>query len=146
MNIDLFVQELSKQREKYRSLLELTRQQQAIIESGNPDALIQLAERKRAVLDEIEVVDKGISDWKRQWKTIRQGLVPADIARVDTVVDEITTALQELIKIEDASRKTGVEKRGQAVEQMKEVKRKGQISEAYRPKSEDGPSFIDTDQ
>lgn len=143
MNAELFAQELGKQRDKYRALLDITRQQQGVIDSGNVDALLQLAERKRGVLDEIEAIDRGIIQWKREWRVIKKTLSTDEVTRVERVVDEITTLLQELIRLEDASRQASQKKQSETQQKMKDVKRKQQAFDAYKPQSEQGGSYLD---
>lgn len=143
MNAELFANELARQRDKYRTLLDITRQQQAVIDSGNVDALLQLAERKRGVLDEIEAIDKGILPWKREWRVLKKTLSTDEVARVERVVEEITTLLQELIRLEDATRQAGQKRQTETQDEMKDLKRKRQAFDAYKPQSEQEGSYLD---
>ena len=78
----------------YVTLFALTRRQAEIIESeSDVDELIRLVGRKAAVMNDLDAVDRELDSFKREWRTLGEGLTPAQRAPVE----ERLSALLELI-------------------------------------------------
>ncbi|HXG61899.1 MAG TPA: flagellar export chaperone FlgN [Planctomycetota bacterium] len=99
--IETIVEGFRRQRENYRRMAELVAEERRLVESADPDALLDLVRRQRAVLEEIRALDRTLHPVRARWPELRARLDPAAAARVEEEAARARRALEDLLRRED---------------------------------------------
>jgi hypothetical protein len=92
-----FLDGLRRREEAYRRMARAAEETAA----GDIDALLALAARKGALLEEIEVIEKDLAPDRARWPELRAGLDPGTLREVEETVDRTRRLLEELVRRED---------------------------------------------
>jgi hypothetical protein len=98
--IEALVEGFRRQRENYRRMAELVAEQRRLVRAGDPDGLLDLVRRKRAVLEEIRELDRALQPVRVRWAELRPRLDPAAAGRVEEEAARARRALEDLLRME----------------------------------------------
>ncbi len=97
---------LDREYELYRALRDLSRRQTAILAAdAGVETLLDILGRKQSVLAEIGSLDGELAPFKREWRLRRGQFDPVERAAVDERLRALHALLEELIAMEEASRR-----------------------------------------
>jgi hypothetical protein len=99
--IETIVEGFRRQRENYRRMAELVAEERRLVEAADPDALLDLVRRQRAVLEEIRTLDRKLHPVRARWPELRARLDPAAAARVEEEAARARRALEDLLRLQD---------------------------------------------
>lgn len=92
---------LRRQQGKYRELVAAAEEQKRLVASSDVDALIALVEIKRALVGEVEALDREIAGDRRRWPEMRAGLDPGRASEVEEAVERTRELLAQLLRLEE---------------------------------------------
>ncbi len=130
MTNDDYLAAFRTRRECCRALLELSREQMALIETDDYAALIDLLQMKQRLVDEL--VGPSDAPWK-SWKTDRNALSPSTQAMGDALLEETEQLLQTLLAEEHLGTETLTTRRDASERELALLHSSQQIDSAYRP-------------
>jgi hypothetical protein len=139
-NLDHLVQRLERQRDLYRQLDELSREQAGIIAEGwdpqadpSPsDRLLRLLSSRQKLIDELGELHRQLSPYRENWASIWSAMPQADRSRVGPLVTEVEQLLAGIIEQDDRDRKQLERGHQQVAGQMRRVNNAGRAIHAYR--------------
>ncbi len=99
-----FLDGLRRREDAYRRMLQASSEKAGALASGDVDALLSLASRQRALLEEIEGIEKGLAPDRERWPRLKASLDPETVREVEETVDRTRRALETLVQIEDGGR------------------------------------------
>jgi len=138
-----FLDGLRRQQQKYRELAVVAEEQKKVLGAGDIDTLMGVVERKRAIMDEIEGLERELAPVKGRWAELRADLDAPAIREVEEAVEETKRILQELVRLEDEARLALDAHRATTAEQLKDLMKKKKARGAYGGSSGSGPRFMD---
>ena len=141
--VDRFLEALRRQQAKYRELAALAQEQKKVLGGTDVDALMGMVERKRAIMGDIEALEKALAPTKGRWSELRASLDEPVIREVEAAVEETKTLLQALVRLEDEAREVLERQRAATANQLKELMTKKRARGAYGGPGGTGPRFID---
>ncbi len=140
-----FLDALRRQQEKYRQMVTAVEEQKKLLEASNVDGLMALVERKRALMAEIETLEKELSVAKGRWPEMRSGLDAAAVREVEEAVGRTRQVLETLVRLEDEGRALMQQRRASTGEELKGLMKKKKARGAYGgPSGGDARFFDDT--
>lgn len=140
-----FIQDLRFQRDKYSEMVAVTEEQQRLMgRTSDLDPLMQLIEKKRTLLDDIERVEQTMSPVKSRWATLRGEIEASLRTEVESVVDQIAHILEDLVRLEEQCHQTIQRERGQTLDELKQLWQRKQVRKKYGGgPSASGSQFLD---
>ena len=99
-----FLDGLRRREDAYRRMLQASGEKAGALASGDVDALLSLASRQRALLEEIEGIEKGLAPDRERWPQLKASLDPGTVREVEETVDRTRRALETLVRMEDGGR------------------------------------------
>lgn len=147
-DVEGFVTDCSAQRTVYAEMLDLAGRQDALIGSGDLDALLELVARKQALLQKVAALDARSAAFRTVWKEARAGLDPETVARVEAAAAEVEEVLRRLVEQEKTSSALAEQARIRRHPEMKQgatAKRALGAYAAPAPAPRD-PRFVDKTQ
>jgi hypothetical protein len=111
------------------------------------DRLLEVVERKRALLEEITAVETEIAPVRNRWEELKPSVDAALAKEIEDTVASTRDVLQALVKQEDEGR-AALERQRQrqrqtAADELKDLMRKKQARNAYGGGTGKGPRFVD---
>lgn len=91
---------LGRRREHCRDLLELSRNQNRVIDSSDYSQLMSILAQKQRILGRLDEIRRRYPDLLRQWTTLRDTGLPALRSRCDALITETESILAELLQTE----------------------------------------------
>jgi flagellar biosynthesis/type III secretory pathway chaperone len=134
---------LRRQREKYREMSAVAADQQKALEASDMDRLLEVVERKRALLEEITAVETEIAPVRNRWEELKPSVDAALAKEIEDTVASTRDVLQALVKQEDEGRAALERQRQTAADELKDLMRKKQARNAYGGGTGKGPRFVD---
>jgi hypothetical protein len=139
-NLDALVQRLERQRDLYRQLDALSREQAGIIAEGwNLDAdpspseqLLRLLSDRQKLIDELDGLHRQLAPYRDNWQSIWSTMAQADRHRIGPLVSEVEQLLARIIEQDDRDRKQLQQNQQQVTGQMRRVNNAGRAINAYR--------------
>lgn len=136
--------DLSRQRDLYRALFVLASRQKDVLVAGDTAALLTLVEQKRRLMLSCEECDRRVLPWRERWQECRGALPPDVRARMEVLVDEVGTALRELLALEDECTRLAQQSLTATGEEIRRVVEGRRVDAAYRPPpGTQDPRFLD---
>lgn len=126
-----FLEGLRRQQEKYRELAGVAEEQKRVLAGGDIDALMGVVDRKRAIMGEIETLEKELAPLKGRWAEVRGEIDAATLREVEAAVEETKRILQDLVRLEDEARSALEQQRLSTAEQLKDLMKKKKAQGAY---------------
>lgn len=115
----------------YTSLLDLSRKQHSVIESGDVDSLLALLGRKQKVLARVCDIEESLRPYKRRWSQIRSDLGDDDSQVLDMALSTVEELLAELIAIEKESEQLLVARRDDCERQLQQTVEAKTVDKTY---------------
>jgi flagellar biosynthesis/type III secretory pathway chaperone len=134
---------LRRQREKYLEIAQVSGEQNRLVAAGDVDAILALVERKRALLAEVEAVDRELAPVRGRWEELRATLDPATRAEIESAVEETKRILQDLVRAEDEGRAALEARRQTTADELKDLMKKKRARGAYGGPPGGDPRFLD---
>ncbi|MBI2919447.1 MAG: hypothetical protein HYY18_00015 [Planctomycetes bacterium] len=136
------VDHLRARREWYGHMAELAREQRRLLEE-NPDGLLELLERKKAILAQLEALAAGAPAVRAEWDEIRPELSAEEAAPVEAELAEVSAVLEEVVREEEAGRKIAEAARAGAAGDIRVATDARKAAAAYRKPASTPPRFVD---
>ncbi len=126
-----FLEGLLRQQGKYRELADVAEEQKKVLAGGDIDALMGVVDRKRAIMGEVEALEKELAPTKGRWTEVRGELDAPTLREVEAAVEETKRILQDLVRLEDEARAALEQQRFSTAEQLKDLMKKKKAQSAY---------------
>jgi hypothetical protein len=127
-----FLTAFEARRDQCRALLELSRQQQALIGSDDYTGLLVVLGQKQLILGRLDDMKARHAEVYAQWTLCRNALDTDARHDCEHVLAETEALLAELIREEDSSTQHIVRRRDVAHHELQAVSHAGQVNRAYR--------------
>jgi len=131
------------QRDKYAEVAAMSERQRALLESGDLEGLMSLIEAKRARLEEVESVKRGVADAMQRWPQLRSSCPPEVARRVEAVVEEIRAILEKILRVEEEDRGRFERGRDERAAEIRDLRQRQKLRDAYGQKEQGGAGFVD---
>lgn len=139
---------LDAQADICRQILEKSREQQKMVEERREDELLSLLADKQRLIDQHQALAVKAAPFRTQWEERARGQAsPAAHAKVEEAWNRLRETLDEIVKLEDASRAILEEQKSKVSVDIGKLQRGKAVNKAYggaatyRPPS--GPRFSD---
>lgn len=101
IDLEQFYRDMSEQKEAYKSLLELSRQQVEFAKSKDVDGFIKTADERRLVIDRIDALELRLKPRKQEY-VANKAAVPREFAdKMNAIVDEMMLIISQSISMEE---------------------------------------------
>jgi len=127
-----FLQILKTRREHFRSLLNLSTQQQELIDRDDYSQLLTILGKKQGLLDRLDEIHSRHPHFNSEWNNRKNSLESNLRKECDTVLVETETILSELLEAENESAIFLTLRRDETKQQLEALSRGTQTHEAYR--------------
>lgn len=115
-----------------RKILELSRQQQKLVEERRESDLLVLLSEKQRLIGGHEALAKEAKIHREQWEASARAAASAEAhAKVEAAWNALRDILDEIVKLEDASRATLETHRGKVSEDIAKLQRGKIANKAY---------------
>lgn len=138
--------DLDRQRERYERMVEATIEQNRRIASSDMDGVLEVLQRKSALLQEIEEIERGTAAVRKRWNEAGEARDPGSLRRVEEAVEKTKGVLQRLLALEEEGRGLMERQKGATAEKLKELHRKKKGLDAYGRSGPSESRFYDTNQ
>jgi hypothetical protein len=122
---------LVRQQERYRQMASLVSDQQRVLQGRDLDALLGLVDRKRALLEEIEDLERDLLPLKARWPELKAALGDAERAAVECALTEIKGLLGEIVRLEEEGRLLMEGRRSSAEDEVRRLLQRRRAQGAY---------------
>lgn len=99
-----FAAALRRQQEKYRALVSAGEEQKRLLAAADVDGLLALVGRKRALLGEIEALERDLRPVKERWPEARARMDAGAVREVEAALRGTRDVLAALLRLEDEAR------------------------------------------
>lgn len=130
LTADEYLAAFRQRRECCRALLELSREQQRLIDAADYSELIELLQVKQRLVDEL--VGPPSAPWK-SWKNDQSGLPATARTTGDSLLEETEQLLQSLLAEEQVGTNILIQRRDASERELSQMNSSLQIDSAYRP-------------
>lgn len=134
---------LRSQRDGYRQLVELGRQQAQLIDAGHPEQLLALLSQRQAMIDELTDLGDQISPFHRHWPEISAELDEPDTQQVRDLVDEVEKLLAAILEQDERDRARLASAHKQTGKQLNTTAAAPRALGAYKAAAAPSPRFTD---
>ena len=124
---DQTVQDLSAQLDCYRRLAKLSELQSGYVRQGQTDELLEVLQQRSGLLSDIARLEESVGPLRREWPEISPGLPPDVRERLQIMLSEAKTLLQQITSADQddvlllQQRKLNVGKQIQATQTARKV-------------------------
>lgn len=122
---------LRRQREKYLAMAGASAEQAAALEASDMDRLLAAVERKRALLEEIDVLEKEVGPLRMRWDELKISVDAALAKEIEETATGMRDVLQVLVKQEDEGRAALERRRTAEAAGLQDLLRKARARNAY---------------
>ncbi len=145
MNADLqaALEALEAERTIYARVLELTRKQRELAESGEAEELLAVLAEKGKLTEEAAKVSESSRALKAEWNERAAALGAEERERGQGLLDEITRILGEVLAEEEACQKALGQARDGTTEELLRMQRGRRAARAYGERPAQDPRFKD---
>lgn len=126
-----FLDDLGLQKAKYEDIVALSLEQKKLIERDDVDGLMQILERKRRLMSDLEAVEARLKGHRLEWSEERSKVEERTVREVEDLVLSTRKVLEQLVSLEDESRTLMEKYRDATADQLKELWQKKKVREAY---------------
>lgn len=124
-----YLDALTRKADAFAELLEVSRGQETLIEREDPEPLLALLGRKKAIIRRIEEIDRDLASARADWET-RSREVTRDQAT--DLLARIRRTLEELMACEEETRRRTEDVKRQTVDEMSRIRQGRRAAEIYR--------------
>ncbi|WP_419192506.1 flagellar export chaperone FlgN [Kolteria novifilia] len=130
-NLSEMLEYFGQEQACYTSLLDLSRRQRSIIESGDVDALMNVLQEKQRVLNRVTSIEKKLRPYKENWPRLKQGFDENDRQVVSEALRTVEELLAELIASEKESEDLLRGQRDEVRQELVSSVHGGKVHQAY---------------
>lgn len=113
-------------------ILEKSKMQQSMVEERREDELLTLLTDKQRLIDQHESLTKQAQPFRKEWEdSCRMQAGPAAHAMVEKAWNGLRTVLDEIVKLEDASRAYLQEQKDKVSKDINKLQRGKIVNKAY---------------
>ena len=102
---------LDRQIELYETLLELTKEQEGLIEREDGEALLDLLQSRQAYVDEVAEQNESIEPFVREWETLSALLDENDRARLSALLARLVDLVDRMVSRDERGKQAIVDRR-----------------------------------
>lgn len=139
-----FAELLRSEEGVYSRVLELSRQQTALVKSGESAELLKVLAAKGTLVAELEALATELGPLKEGWKGVRDSLPDAERSALEAQLEAIAALLEQIIAEDGAVEKLIGESRGESLERIRKVQTGRKLNKAYGDQSGEGSRFTDS--
>ena len=129
---DQLLQLMSQQRDLYRSLHELSSQQQTVIAEGRTEDLLTLLSQRQRLVDQLTSINRQIAPLRDRMSEIAAAAPEALRQQLRSLVDEVQAMLQSIIDHDEQDRKALEASKAQVGKELAKVRTAPAAVNAYR--------------
>lgn len=126
-----FIEDLGAMRACYERMADLAREQTEATGRDDPDALLDVARRKQALVEDVARLEERTTPFRRVWPAGRAALAPAVASQVDGALDSVSRVLRDLIALEEAGQKALAARRDRSADEIKKLEVGRKTIKAY---------------
>ena len=115
----------------YTALLDLSRRQKGVIETGTVDELLRILGQKQQLLAQVSDIENRLRQYKKNWQEIRTRLDQNDRAVLDLALSTVEELLAELIELEKQSEQLLTRRRDDTKQGLVEAAQGKTVHHAY---------------
>ncbi|MFH1022453.1 MAG: flagellar export chaperone FlgN [Planctomycetota bacterium] len=144
--IEKLIEGLEAERGIYERMLKVAQALRDLItKEEETRQMLALVQEEQRMVREIEVVEKDLSDAKREWEVRREHIEPNLRQRVEGVMDGVRKVLEELMKVEEDCRKRMESHRQVVAKGIQELSRAKEAGRAYHGSrvNREGGAWVD---
>lgn len=127
-----FIGRIAQRREVCRQVQALTARQQPLIDADDYAGIYEILTAKQQLLDRLQQDTAVGSDLKSQYHGFREQLDDATNTAVNNLLDDLQTAIQQVILDEEACRQSLAEKRDATCQELKDLSRGRRAHQNHR--------------
>lgn len=128
---DEFKRLLDAQTAVYRQILALSEKQQAMVEERRENELLVLLSEKQRLIDNHQKMADSAKSVRERWERDRDAASPAAHAKVETAWNALKSVLDQIVRLEDASREVLQEQHGKVSMDIGKIQRGRIANKAY---------------
>jgi len=123
---------LEQERDCYETILDLSREQLAVLEGQDPGRLMAILAKKQAVMAIIDSIDGKIGPLKDAWKDARDSVDGAARASIQGIMNATADVLQEIVATENTVTEGLESKKSEKAEEIGKLQQGKKLHKAYR--------------
>ena len=141
--VERFLADLTEVEQIYSRLIELTRNQSRILQSGLSDAVLRFAQSKSAEMSRLDEVEPRMQEGRGFWRAQKLTVSSADRARVEGAIARVESVLRELVELEEEEQRIIARRRHETAAQIRRVDNARRLQSAYGSTVPDGVTRLD---
>lgn len=115
-----------------RDILALSQKQQALVEEHKEDDLLRLLNEKQILLNRHKGLMAKTNPFREEWETSARDLAgPQAHQKVEAAWNALTAVLDDIIRLEDASREVLQDQHGKVTQEINKLQRGKAMNKAY---------------
>lgn len=134
---------LAQQHDAFVALLDLAKQQAALIESGRTEELLRLLGERQKALVLLQALSARLDPWRKRSGEVTAAAELAQAQRIRGLVESVHAVMAEIQSHDNRDRDALADAKDAVSGQITETHRRGQALGAYRQASANGPRYTD---
>ena len=130
-DVDRLLNALQQQQERYDTMVSVMEDQKSLLGASDIDALMVLVDRKRALLSEIDELEKQVVEVRGDWKETRETLDETSRRRVEEAIERKRVVLERLVNLENEGFDLMQQRRAAAAEELNALVKMKRARGAY---------------
>jgi hypothetical protein len=140
--IHSFVRDLADAESIYQRLIELTRKQSEVLESGDTERLMDFARQKESELGRLAPVEVRLRSARESWGDVESGVSAEQRRSVQEGVRGVETVLRQLLELEEEQNRAILKRREGTLEEIRRIEAGRRVQKAYGAASAHGSSGV----
>ncbi|MFP4144968.1 MAG: flagellar export chaperone FlgN [Phycisphaeraceae bacterium] len=138
------IDKLSRQRDLYLQLKQLSDQQAGLIEEGQTEQLLSVLSQRQSLVDQLGGLTRQLAPLREAWPKLAGTLADDQRDRINGLLGEVELLLESIVQQDDRDRAKLSAAKQQVSSQLSQVSSAGQAVSAYQaaPKQQ-APRFTD---
>ena len=130
-DVDRLLNALQQQQERYDTMVSVMENQKSLLGARDVDALMVLVDRKRALLSEIDELEKQVVEVRGGWEETRETLGETSRRRVEEAIERKRVVLERLVNLENEGFELMQQRRSAAADELEALMKKRRARTAY---------------
>ena len=139
-----FADLLGQEERIYTEVLELSRHQSEVVESGDSEGLLKVLAAKGELVAQLESLGGELGPLKEGWKECRESLAEAERVEIEKRLESISALLEQIIAEDSAVEEMVGRKRDEGLDRIKKVQMGRKMNKAYGDGPKGGGRFTDS--
>lgn len=131
-DLSTLVSLLERQLALYRGLSELSAQQSATIEQGEPEPLLNVLASRQRVIEDLTGVNRELEPYRKRWDDLWASLAESDRGRIGDLVRAVQQLLTQIIAQDERDRSALQAAKNRVGAEVQRISRAGAAVQAYR--------------